>query len=103
MHVCLYFLRFMICCDTCEDWFHGDCVGISMSKGREMEKTGEEWCCRVCKGNFLHVYLSIRIITQLKSHNLTEKNSMICSASKSMKSPKLFFLCPQIEHLNRVV
>lgn len=43
--------RFMICCDTCEDWFHGDCVGISMAKGREMEKTGEEWCCRLCKEN----------------------------------------------------
>jgi len=40
----------MICCDSCEDWFHGDCVGISMAKGREMEKTGEEWCCRKCKG-----------------------------------------------------
>ncbi|XP_047145708.1 PHD finger protein 3 isoform X1 [Hydra vulgaris] len=41
--------RFMICCDLCEDWFHGECVGISINKGREMEKTGEEWCCDKCK------------------------------------------------------
>ena len=42
--------RFMICCDTCEEWFHGECVGISMAMGREMEKAGEEWCCNKCKG-----------------------------------------------------
>lgn len=23
----------MICCDTCEDWFHGKCVGISKAQG----------------------------------------------------------------------
>lgn len=40
----------MICCDSCEEWFHGDCIGITMAKGREMEKTGEEWCCNACKG-----------------------------------------------------
>ena len=54
--------RFMICCDTCEYWFHGDCVGISMAMGREMEKTGEEWCCNKCKGNIrrkVHLILSI--------------------------------------------
>ena len=46
----LIYIRFMICCDKCEEWFHGDCVGVSMAKGREMEKTGEEWCCKVCRG-----------------------------------------------------
>ena len=43
----------MICCDLCEDWFHGECVGISIHKGREMEKTGEEWCCDKCKSNLI--------------------------------------------------
>ena len=28
----------MICCDTCLDWFHGKCVGISKQKGKEMEE-----------------------------------------------------------------
>eukprot|EP00794_Sanderia_malayensis_P012134 gene12134-13387_t len=41
--------RFMICCDTCEDWFHGECVGITQADGREMEKHGEEWMCPKCK------------------------------------------------------
>jgi hypothetical protein len=25
--------RFMICCDSCEDWFHGKCVGVTKSMG----------------------------------------------------------------------
>eukprot|EP00795_Rhopilema_esculentum_P008690 gene8690-14709_t len=41
--------RFMICCDTCEDWFHGDCVGVTQSDGKELEKRGEEWMCPKCK------------------------------------------------------
>jgi len=26
--------RFMICCDVCEEWFHGKCVGISKQIGK---------------------------------------------------------------------
>lgn len=26
--------RFMICCDVCEDWFHGKCVNVSKSMGK---------------------------------------------------------------------
>ncbi|CAI8029088.1 Death-inducer obliterator 1 [Geodia barretti] len=40
--------RFMICCDVCEEWFHGDCVGISVSQGRRMERAGKEYICPVC-------------------------------------------------------
>lgn len=25
--------RFMICCDVCEEWFHGKCVGITKTIG----------------------------------------------------------------------
>lgn len=25
--------RFMICCDQCEDWFHGKCVGVTKALG----------------------------------------------------------------------
>jgi hypothetical protein len=41
--------RFMICCDKCEDWFHGKCVNITKSKAREMEEKGKEWTCPNCK------------------------------------------------------
>ncbi|KAF4107568.1 hypothetical protein G5714_011932 [Onychostoma macrolepis] len=47
--------RFMICCDRCEEWFHGDCVGISEARGRLMERNGEDYVCPNCytqKGQF---------------------------------------------------
>lgn len=40
----------MICCDGCEEWFHGKCVGITMEQGRQMEKNGQEYVCTKCKG-----------------------------------------------------
>ena len=46
VHLC----RFMICCDHCEDWFHGMCVGITMAQGRQMEKDGQEYVCPKCQG-----------------------------------------------------
>ncbi|XP_047626629.1 death-inducer obliterator 1 isoform X2 [Phacochoerus africanus] len=40
--------RFMICCDRCEEWFHGDCVGISEARGRLLERNGEDYICPHC-------------------------------------------------------
>jgi len=36
---------FMIACDVCDDWFHGECVGISEEEGIKMEK----YICRLCQ------------------------------------------------------
>ncbi|XP_066589494.1 uncharacterized protein pps [Prorops nasuta] len=40
--------RFMICCDVCEDWFHGKCVHVSKAMGQQMEEKGIEWVCPNC-------------------------------------------------------
>ncbi|XP_057329631.1 uncharacterized protein LOC130670301 isoform X2 [Microplitis mediator] len=40
--------RFMICCDVCEDWFHGKCVHVSKAMGKQMEEQGIEWVCPNC-------------------------------------------------------
>ncbi|CAK1540120.1 unnamed protein product [Leptosia nina] len=40
--------RFMICCDGCEDWFHGKCVNITKAMGQQMEEQGIEWRCPKC-------------------------------------------------------
>ncbi|XP_076875055.1 death-inducer obliterator 1 [Brachyhypopomus gauderio] len=40
--------RFMICCDRCQEWFHGDCVGITASRGRLLEENGEDYICPSC-------------------------------------------------------
>ncbi|RKP07516.1 hypothetical protein THASP1DRAFT_30672 [Thamnocephalis sphaerospora] len=37
--------KFMIACDRCSVWFHGDCVGV----GPDMED-GAEWFCMRCTG-----------------------------------------------------
>lgn len=42
------FFRFMICCDRCEEWFHGECVGITEARGRLMERNGEDYICPNC-------------------------------------------------------
>ena len=40
--------RFMICCDGCEDWFHGSCVGVSKQLGKEIQRTQQQWQCPKC-------------------------------------------------------
>lgn len=45
----------MICCDQCEEWYHGDCVGISVAQGKRMERYGEDYVCVQCKGDVLLV------------------------------------------------
>ena len=41
--------RFMICCDSCLDWYHGRCVSITKKMAKEMEEAGNEWTCPKCK------------------------------------------------------
>lgn len=41
--------RFMICCDKCEDWFHGNCVNITKAQGKQIEDKNMKWLCPNCK------------------------------------------------------
>ncbi|KAI5201954.1 hypothetical protein AUEXF2481DRAFT_35209 [Aureobasidium subglaciale EXF-2481] len=36
---------FMIGCDSCDEWFHGDCVGVSKEEGASMD----EYTCPECR------------------------------------------------------
>lgn len=47
----LFVCRFMICCDKCEDWFHGKCVGITVAQGKKMEREGRDYVCPICLEN----------------------------------------------------
>ncbi|VEL28824.1 unnamed protein product [Protopolystoma xenopodis] len=38
----------MICCDHCDEWYHGDCVGIDPDQGAFMEAQGIEFVCPIC-------------------------------------------------------
>lgn len=39
--------RFYICCDRCQDWFHGRCVGIMQSEADHID----EYICPNCTSN----------------------------------------------------
>ena len=40
--------RFMVGCGRCDDWFHGDCVGLDLTKVREMEEEDQMYVCLKC-------------------------------------------------------
>ncbi|XP_051503284.1 PHD finger protein 3-like isoform X1 [Myxocyprinus asiaticus] len=40
--------RFMVGCGHCDDWFHGDCVGLDLAKVQQMEKEDQEYVCLKC-------------------------------------------------------
>lgn len=41
--------RFMICCDKCEEWFHGTCVNVTKAQGKVFEEGNKKWLCPNCK------------------------------------------------------
>ena len=40
--------RFMICCDHCNEWYHGDCGGITPDNELEMKRDNKEYICPSC-------------------------------------------------------
>lgn len=71
----------MICCDSCQEWFHGDCVGISETQGRKMEKKGQEYICPPC---------AIRKQNQLQSESHTLPDP-------ELSAPECMILNPSVE------
>lgn len=49
--------RFMICCDVCEDWFHGKCVHVSKAMGKYFKN--KIFIEREIKYSFLTTYTSL--------------------------------------------
>ncbi|GFR82300.1 CXXC-type zinc finger protein 1 [Elysia marginata] len=39
--------RFMIGCDHCEEWYHGDCIGITAEDARHIKR----YYCDACIGH----------------------------------------------------
>ncbi|XP_032070910.1 PHD finger protein 3 isoform X2 [Thamnophis elegans] len=40
--------RFMVGCGRCDDWFHGDCVGLSLFQAQQMGEEDKEYVCIKC-------------------------------------------------------
>lgn len=38
----------MVGCGRCDDWFHGDCVGLSLTQAQQMGEEDKEYVCIKC-------------------------------------------------------
>ncbi|XP_045474832.1 nucleosome-remodeling factor subunit NURF301 isoform X2 [Harmonia axyridis] len=52
--------QFYICCDSCQDWFHGRCVGILQSEADNID----EYVCPRCQTNSQVNYANMKDLTQ---------------------------------------
>lgn len=80
----------MICCDRCEEWFHGDCVGITEARGRLMERNGEDYICPKCNGSKAQASRTAAASAAVASAVATTENgrrSSIPSSKRSEQSP----------------
>lgn len=74
----------MICCDRCEEWFHGDCVGITEVRGRLLERNGEDYICPNCTAKKNQV---VRPATSLLSTSADSARSTVSAGGSSATAP----------------
>ena len=99
--------RFMICCDSCSDWFHGKCVGITKKMGKEMEEAGKDWTCPSCQEKS-NKEKDAQLKDKLKERENSNKKSLTRTSSKETievkKVMKTFFDEIQTEkHLENLI
>ncbi|KPJ15071.1 hypothetical protein RR48_09098 [Papilio machaon] len=58
--------QFYICCDRCQDWFHGRCVGILQSEADNID----EYVCPNCQKNNSVNYANMKELTAKDFENL---------------------------------
>lgn len=71
--------RWMICCEKCEDWFHGECINLDKSIG---ESLIEKFICPLCtKGALSSVYKKTCAVRGCRKSARQDKNgnSVFCS------------------------
>ncbi|XP_050532700.1 death-inducer obliterator 1 isoform X2 [Daktulosphaira vitifoliae] len=81
--------RFMICCDTCEDWFHGKCVGVTKALGEQMEARGVEWNCPPCRKKKTDEARKKSEDSKIKMEEERKKKVHLKSPVKKIEGPKI--------------
>ncbi|XP_008550107.2 uncharacterized protein LOC103573034 isoform X2 [Microplitis demolitor] len=80
--------RFMICCDVCEDWFHGKCVHVSKAMGKQMEEQGIEWVCPNCSKKKVEQVHKVSKPSTIKSNKTESPPSQSVETSSPQSSEK---------------
>lgn len=70
--------QFYICCDKCQDWFHGRCVGIVQSEAEYID----EYVCPECQRNSDANTANMKSLTQ---NEIVELKSLIKQIQVSSK------------------
>ncbi|KAM6184550.1 PHD finger protein 3 isoform 2-T2 [Rhynchocyon petersi] len=74
--------RFMVGCGRCDDWFHGDCVGLSLSQAQQMGEEDKEYVCVKCCAEEDKK-------TELLDLDILENQAEIQTEDKTMECEKL--------------
>lgn len=65
--------QFYICCDKCQDWFHGRCVGIVQSEADNID----EYICPKCQQNTAVNRANMKCLTALEYEHLRKLIGLI--------------------------
>lgn len=60
------FYRFYICCDRCQDWFHGRCVGVLQSEADSID----EYICPNCQSNTEINHANLKLLENKDYENM---------------------------------
>lgn len=77
--------QFYICCDKCQDWFHGRCVGIVQSEAEFID----EYICPQCQRNNS---VNIANMKNLAENETIELKKLIKQIQVIMKTNEMKFL-----------
>ena len=61
-------------CDSCPEWYHGDCVGMTKELNQKMEQEGKKFICLKCQTKNEQENLSE--YEKIREKNIAEREKM---------------------------
>lgn len=86
-----YIFRFYICCDKCQDWFHGKCVGILQSEADFID----EYICPNCQKNNSIDFKNMKTLSENNFNDLFDFLKEIQVSGSREIEIKTYFGCLQ--------
>lgn len=81
--------RFMLCCDKCDQWFHGSCVGVTRRQGKNIEREKLDWCCPNCSKEVTATGLTDDVEDKVKDKVEDEVKDIVEDKVKDMVEDKV--------------